>query len=410
MTRIPCFWIEPGVSNKANRHYCCGCSACEGVCANKAITMMPDQEGFLYPVVDNSLCVECGLCSSICPVSVSNAENMGFLKTLAGYTTNTELLNKCATGGVGTALALSIIRKGGVVFGVQYSESFKTTEYAMASTVEDILKFAGSKYIQTSKSEIFAKVKEQLVSGKLVLFTGCPCDIAGLKNYLKKDYERLFTCELICAGITSAKVLSDYWRYSEKKNGRVLMKINMRHKLRGWFITSLEETFSDGFKKYKNFYGTYLGHAFLTFPRPSCLHCQFRGTVSKADIKIGDFWGIKETDEFWNPYGTSVIFVRTKKGLDALNDLEEFKLFETSYQYAIAGNPSAIKNHGQYYVQLRDRFEHKYILEDKGLIAACKATASAGFWIKHFMPDSLHFRMKKMRHAFIDRKRRICQK
>ena len=402
MKHIKNFWSTTEISNKDNRHDCCGCSACESVCGKQAIVMKTDQEGFIYPVVNEELCVNCGLCLKVCPVSNPCKDTREYIKTFAGYSSNARLLDKCATGGIGTALSLSVIKEGGIVLGVQYAEDNKSVEYSVATTVDEVVKFAGSKYVQTCKLGVFKDVKQCLSAGKKVLFTGCPCDIAGLKNYLNKDYANLLTCELICAGITSAKVLHDYWSYSENHSKKRLLAVNMRHKLRGWFVTSLEETFSDGSKKYKNFYATYLGHAFLTFPRPSCLHCQYRGTSSMSDIKIGDFWGIKDSDEFWNPNGTSVIFVKTQKGLCALDKLEEFKLFETSYNYATKGNPSALKNHGAFYVSLREKFEQIYIQEGKGLIAACKATASKGFWIKHFVPDVFHTKMKKVLHAFID--------
>lgn len=404
MARVPNFWIEEGVSDKNSRQDCCGCTACENSCKKKAIAMKTDQEGFAYPAIDNNLCVDCGLCATVCPVSNPCDNNTDYIKVYAGYSTNSSLLNRCATGGVGTALALSVTNQNGIVFGVQYSENNKAVEYGIATTVDDVLKFAGSKYVQTCKHNVFNKVKEKLIAGKEVLFTGCPCDIAGLKKYLIKDYDNLLTCELICAGITSQKVLSDYWQYRERVCGKKLKQINMRHKLRGWFVTSLEEIFADGSKKYKNFYATYLGHAFLTFPRPSCLHCQYRGRISMADIKIGDFWGIKDTDDFWNPQGVSVIMVKTKKGLDALARLDEFKLFETSYGYATAGNPSAVSNHGKRYVRLRNKFGQIYIDDGKGLIPACKSTASKGFWVKHFTPDVFHPLMKKVMHKFIDSK------
>lgn len=405
MTHIQNVWANNTLTNKQNRSQCCGCSACESICKKKAISMKADKEGFLYPVVDVGKCVDCGLCTKVCPVVNECNNNNHYLKIYAGYTKDDVLLNQCATGGIGTALALYIVKKGGVVFGVQYSPDYKNVEYGIATTEEEVRRFCGSKYVQASKTGIFEKVKKCLNTGRFVLFTGCPCDVSGLKNYLRIDYKNLITCELICAGITSHKVLNDYRVWSESKNGKHIEKINMRHKLRGWFVTSLEETFNDNSKKYKNFYATYLGHAFLTFPRPSCLKCQYRGTVSQADIKIGDFWGIKDSDEFWNPNGVSVIFVNTQKGLDILKMLDDFALFETTYEYATKGNHSAVENHGEYYVRLRDKFEQLYIIEGKGLIPSCKATASNGFWVKHFVPDNFHTIMKKLYHAIIDKKR-----
>lgn len=402
MNHIPNFWLDNSI-NRENRQQCCGCTACEGVCGKKAITLQSDAEGFMYPIVDEEKCVDCGMCLKVCPVANKCDKTEPYLQTYVGYSTNHKVIKSCATGGIATTLSVDTIRKGGVVFGVKHSENYHEAEYCVARTEEELWAFRGSKYVQPKKTGIYKQVKEELIKEIPVLFIGCPCDIAALKRFLRKNYNNLLTCELFCAGITSDKVLKDYIEYREVKIKSKLVSLNFRCKDKGWFVGNIKEVYENGKVYYKNYYGTYLGYSFLTFKRPSCFNCQYKKTISYSDIKCGDFWGIKDSDPFWNPEGVSVILAKTQMGIEALEGLKDFKLYPVDYNRATANN-GGFNSTSSFLQNSRDMFEKLYITENRGLVAACKATASMSFWIKYYVPTKYHVFMKKIFHMIVDRK------
>ena len=405
MAHIHNFWDCDILTNKEKRKDCCGCTACESICGRKAILMKRDVEGFLYPQLDETKCVDCGLCVQVCPIINRCYEDSPYLETYAGYSVAQKVINNCATGGIATALSIETIRRKGVVFGVRYSKNHHEAEYSIAKNEKDLFDFCGSKYVQPSKTGIFQQVKEELLKNIPVLFVGCPCDVAALKRYLRKDYEKLLTCELFCAGITSDKVLKDYIKYREHKMRSKLISLNFRCKDKGWFIGNIKEIYENSKIYYKNYYGTYLGYSFLTFKRPSCFHCQYKKTITYCDIKCGDFWGIKDTDAFWNPKGVSVILAKTTKGVDALNQLTKFKLFPVEYDKATVNN-DGYNNTNSKFIKRRNKFENLYIKNNKDLVVSCRATAPINFWIKYFIPTQWHLIMKKIFHIIVDREKR----
>jgi hypothetical protein len=196
--------------------------------------------------------------------------------------------------------------------------------------------------------------------------------------------------------------LEEYKKYTEQKNGAKLVYINARSKKNGWFVPTLEERFDNGKTKKASFFGTYYGYGFQVYNRPSCFNCHFRDKSGVADFRVGDFWGIKESDEFWNKRGVCCVFVRSERGLSLTPRLAErgFKLFETDYDKATRNNSH--ENKAKKYVDLREKFST--VFAKKGLISACRATASKGFWVKHFVPTKMHFILKKIYHKFVDKR------
>lgn len=408
MKQISNFWIDDHSTDRSLRADCCGCSACDQICGHGAISMHRDDEGFFYPKVDETKCVGCTLCVKVCPIINSCQSKAPYLKTYAGYSLDEVIMRNSTSGGFVTTLSQLVIDRGGIVYGVRFDDSLTKTHYQIACTHDELRILAGSKYVQSDKEDTFTRVRADLREGKNVLFVGCPCDVAGLKRFLMKDYDNLLTCELVCMGVTSPKVASDYKAWSEKKNRSRLVEMNMRSKMKGWFVPHLEEHFANGKIKCNTLFGTYIGYGFQIFNRTSCFFCQYRDTTGVGDIRVGDFWGIKDSDEFWNPNGVSGIYVRTKKGLRAVHELltgYQFKLFETDYILATRSNMSSFRNKPKRYLDLRDKFAEVYIKEGRGLIAACKVTSSPGFWIKHYVPDVFHAFLKKMYHLITDKKR-----
>ena len=403
MTHIKDFWSAELVTNAENRHLCCGCSACESICGKKAISMRVDKEGFLYPTVDERLCVDCGMCVKVCPI-VNECNNTDpYLKSYGGYSKNERIINSCASGGVATALSLQIIKQGGVVYGVRFDESYSFSSYTRIDNEDDLWALCSSKYVQPAKSGIHAAIKADLCNGLKVLFIGCPCDVAGLKQYLRKDYDNLITCELFCAGITSSKILDEYRTLREKKIGSKLIAFNVRNKEKGWFVQHIKEEYLNGKVYFKNHFGTFLGYGFLTFRRPSCYHCQYKQSTTMCDIKVGDFWGIKDSDPYWNPKGVSVILAKTQKGIEALESLPDFLLCEIEHTKATINNAGFMGHPNEALLRRRERFAQVFIDQGKGLAAACKATAPKSFWVKYYVPTSFHTFMKKVFHFLVDK-------
>lgn len=240
MAHIENFWSDRTTTDKTLRKTCCGCTACESICSRIAISMQADKEGFMYPVVNDDLCVDCGLCLKVCPVSNECEDKKPYVKSYGGYSTNERVINSCASGGIATALSIDTIRKGGVVFGVRFNDAYNASEYCVVRTEDELWELCSSKYIQPSKSGIHKIVKEELTKGIPVLFVGCPCDVAALHLFLRKDYDNLLTCELFCAGITSTKVLGAYRMFREKKMGARLVAFNVRNKEKGWFVQRIK--------------------------------------------------------------------------------------------------------------------------------------------------------------------------
>ena len=404
MAHISNFWFKTGISNKVDRHDCCGCAVCESACGKGSISMQRDQEGFLYPVVDENTCIDCGLCTKVCPVTNKCEDDAPYIKSYGGYSLDSRVIDSCASGGIATALSIDTIRKGGVVFGVRFNEAYDGAEYSVARTEIDLWNFCSSKYIQPTKSGIHKSVKDELQKGIPVLFVGCPCDVAALKRFLRKEYDNLLTCELFCAGTTSKKVLDGYRELREKKMGAKLVSFNVRDKEKGWFVQHIKEVYSNGKVSFKNHFGTFLGYGFLTFRRPSCYHCQYKQNTTYCDVKVGDFWGIKASDPFWNPKGVSVILAKNQKGVDALEALKDFKLWEIEHTKATINNAGYLGKIPDNALAKRDAFEKIFITENKGLKAACTATAPKSFWVKYYIPTGFHTSMKKVFHMLIDKK------
>lgn len=403
MSSISNFWTSEIETNSGNRGNCCGCEGCEVACPKKAISMHYDKEGFLYPVINLESCIDCGKCTKVCPVK--NPPKQGVYQyTYAGYSKKSDLIEKCASGGTCTAISQYVIMNGGVVFGVRYQDDFIKSEYSKADKMEELDAFMTSKYVQSTKKLIYAEVKEELMAGRLVAFIGCPCDVSALYLYLEKEYKNLVTVELVCMGVTSYKVAEAYIKPRVEKWGKLRL-FNSKGKKYGWFVPCLEESYQKGKHMSNSYYGTYYGYAYTKFQRPSCAQCQYRGDFGRGDIRTGDFWGIKQSDVFFNPRGVSCIFSRTEKGNEILQELKnnDFLLKEVSYEKAsVNNNMQKSKNYTAEQYRKRERFVESFLT--KGLVTACRENASVEFWIKHYVPTCFANILKQIRHAVTDKK------
>ena len=343
----------------SNKSKCCGCTACVSICPKQCITMREDEEGFLYPMVDSSLCIDCNLCKKICP-ELHSKERREPLNVYAAKHKNEQVRLASSSGGIFTLLAERIIDENGVVFGARFNSNWNVI-HDYTETKKGLTAFRGSKYVQSYMGNCYQKVKFFLQQGRKVMFTGTPCQIAGLKNYLRKDYDNLLTVDVVCHGVPSPKVWRIYLNEIARKGGKnsvlfhpisekqEIKSINFRSKSTGWkkysFALTLSETTADEEKNTvllssifteNPYMNAFLSNLSL---RPSCYDCPAKSGKSGSDITIADFWGIEEVlPEFDDDKGISLILSYTEKGIYWLKGLN-CEYTKVDYQTAQKNNP-----------------------------------------------------------------------
>ena len=284
----------------------------------------------------------------------------------AGYVEDSQELLSCSSGGVATALARQMIRRGGYVAGVTYTPDFKEAVYAVTNRMEELEQFKGSKYCAVKMGSVYADVKALLDAHQPVLFIGLPCCVAGLRAYLKQDYDGLVTAELICHGPTPAKVHRQYVEHLEQRFDSRLTDFSVKRKKGAWTPGYLYAAFENGAVYEQPFYHTEYGYAFSTLAGKACYSCQFRGNNRTGDLMLGDFWGATEQDVFWNKEGVSAILVHTEKGKQLLLDTADLRLFDTTFQKIVEGNPNIIRPRSE----RANRAKFEQLLESRGLLYA----------------------------------------
>ena len=289
-----------------HRENCCGCAACEQVCPKRCITLKADSEGFWYPKVNAQICINCNLCEKVCPV-LNQDEERTPLKVYAAINKDESVRSKSASGGMFTIVAEEVLNKGGIVFGVLFDEKWNAV-FGYTETVEGLDALRKSKYVQAWVGNAYKKVKEFLEQGRLVLFTGTPCQIAGLKAYLRTDYENLFTIDLVCHGVPSNRMFQEYLRSEATKRGALIENLKFRDKDYGWGLNARlyyhvgEKTKSIVLPSYESsYYELFLKGEIY---RPNCYSCPYANEHRPGDLTIGDFWGIEdEHPNYLQPVG-----------------------------------------------------------------------------------------------------------
>lgn len=328
------------MNSPTTKEKCTGCAACFSACNQHAIRMATDSEGFLYPIIDEKKCTNCGLCKKVCPIDKERGYKSP-LECYAAYNPNEDIRYQSSSGGIFSMLAEQTINSGGIVFGAKFDKDWQVV-FGHTDNLEGISEFRGSKYVQASINDSFIHCKKILKEGQLVLFTGTPCQINGLKSYLQKDYNNLVTIAVICHGAPSPLVWNKYLSENYKDHIEI---INFRSKSNSWkkYQIKLIPIIDDVF--YKN---TYM-HLFLDnySLRPSCYNCQAKAGKINCDIVLGDFWGIeKQHPTFDDDKGCSAVIVNTEKGIDWVNRLTIIQrpvLFEDIAK----GNPALSKSVGK---------------------------------------------------------------
>ncbi len=349
---------------------CCGCHACATICAKHCITMQADEEGFLYPIVDEDACTDCGLCEKVCPV-INQSEPRKPLKVYAAKNKDEEIRRQSSSGGIFTLLAEKIINEGGVVFGARFDEEWNVI-HSWTDTIEGIAAFRGSKYVQSTIGDTYREAREFLKQGRKVLFSGTPCQIAGLKKYLRKDYDNLLTVDVVCHGVPSPLVWRKYLDETREqlrakrgigKNSvpssmdelPVITGISFRDKTNGWkkfgfrlryaASEAAENTVSaSAIKEEMEILQPFAENVFMQgflanlYLRPSCYACPTKQGKSHSDITIADFWGINNIDpSFDDDKGCGAVFINTEKGSN-IKPFDSTKHIEKTFQEVVKYN------------------------------------------------------------------------
>lgn len=359
----------------AEKAKCTGCGACKSVCHNNAIKMEPNKDtGFLYPVINDELCVECGLCKKSCPIL--REKNSDFQKEIfAAYSLNEGIRKNSSSGGVFSLLAEKVINNGGVIFGVSMSDDCRRAEHIAVYDFKDIEKLRGSKYLQSNTKNSYSEAKRLLNENKDVLFSGTPCQVAGLKSFLGKNYDNLITVDFICHGVPSPKAWNKYVDFRESQVIADAEKAFFRDKKYGWKKYSLKLEFSNHTQYIQPQYKDLYMRGFISdlYLRPSCFNCEYKGSNYKSDITLADFWGIDRVKPEWNDdKGVSLVVINSKAGKSAFNQIKGNIAFtEVDSEAAFASNPSYFKSVNKRYIYSKvfkdlssmpfDKFIEKYI-------------------------------------------------
>ena len=326
---------------------CCGCGACFDACAKKAIVWEPDYEGFFYPHVDTSKCVNCGLCNSVCPIENSdsvNEHNKGFTPIVIGcYHKDRDIQFTSTSGGAFWGLAEPWIERGGYVAGAIFTDDFKV-KHIVTNTIDGLKQIKGSKYAQSDCRGMYKEITKLLKNGERVLATGLPCQMAALRQYLRKDYDNLLIVDLICHSVTSQFVFGQYIDYLEKEYKSKVIKYHPKNKeYGGWHDFAFKATFENGNiyveKGTKDYFTEiFVGHDHI-LGRKTCYLCHYKHFPQPSDITIGDFWGIDKVDpQFDSPNGISKVIINNEKGKSYFETLDCFVCKEYDAKISVFDN------------------------------------------------------------------------
>lgn len=334
--------IEEMISTR--RADCTGCETCANICPKNCISMQRDEEGFAYPKINHEICISCGKCDKICPVLNFKPVMPDKLpEVFVAIHPDEKIRRHSSSGGTFTALSELILNTGGIIFGAGFDENWHVV-HTSAENFNELENLRGSKYVQSQIGDVYKRVKIELEKGRRVLFSGTPCQCAGLKNFLGKDYDNLLTVDIICHGVPSPKLWESYIEY--RAQGHDIARVNFRSKRHGWMGLHLELNFYDcgyydGFEQTDLYFKEFLNDLIL---RPSCHECKFKFPNGKADITIGDAWGVQNfAPKFFDNRGTSLVIVHTDKGKNFLSKANLIKQ-AVSFDVLPMNNPAYLNS------------------------------------------------------------------
>jgi coenzyme F420-reducing hydrogenase beta subunit len=374
--------------------------------------MKPNEKGFLYPVIDEHKCIHCGVCENICPANATENvnENQIDKKVFSAWIKDKKVRKESSSGGIFSAIADYVLNKGGVVFGARWTDDLSVVlDYC--TDRDGLRKFRGSKYVQARIEDNYKKAKEFLDDRKNVLFSGTPCQIAGLKSYLRKDYSNLITIDLICHGVPSPMVFKDYIQYMEKQHNDKVISVIFRYKKPAWSSCSVcikfEHTIYINSVQIDPYFIGFAGNFYL---RDSCLQCKYANLNRMGDITIADFWGYRASNWKMRDFdkGCSVIILNTQKGSDIFDNVSNNMIFEKkTIDDAIRGNTSLIKPYLK--AENSDKFWEDYLVsrdfetvsQRYFIPAKLGSRNTLGRWMNRYIflvPESVRNLIRRVRH------------
>lgn len=336
---------------------CCGCRACENACPHSALDMMADEEGFFYPV-KNDKCINCGLCEMVCPYNSMNVEKEKqnkdrehYPKTFAAYSIKDRIGS--SSGGIFYTLAKFVIENKGTVYGAAFDDDFQLRHVA-AHSIEELNPLRGSKYLQSSIGHVFSEVKQKLKNNEYVFFVGTPCQVAGLKSFLRKDYETLLTADLICHGTPSQWMFDQHKKYLEEKYQSKLTSYHFRDE-EMWGVCEICDFANPKTGKIKRVksptydLSPYLYSFMYAFDyRLSCYECPFAKVPRQGDITLGDYWGIhKVMPQMDTKHGISAILVNTPQGEMFWDAIKDYLVYNDSDYKSVGVENKNLLTHTQ---------------------------------------------------------------
>lgn len=370
--------------NVGNKVDCCGCEACYNACPSQSIKMNLDEEGFYYPQVNHDTCINCDLCERVCPIFnyEPRKKNENQEAYLLQHKDN-KICRESTAGGAFTGIASYVIQKGGIVFGVEITETYKV-RHTSVETIEELRKLRNSKYVQSRVGYSFNHVRNELKTGRVVCFSGTPCQIEGLRHFLGKDYENLILVDVVCRAVPSPGVWDKFVQYEIKQKGE-LSSVKFRDKALGYQYSTMELKTKDG-KVYRDgiecqpwlrmfFSGMII--------RPSCTDCRFRSRYRNSDFTIWDcFPSYKYNKNFDEEKGTTRVLIHSEKGRKILKEIKsQFLLCEVSCERAVQNvsemviSPSPHKNRSEFFSDFQ--------------------TSEMSLLIKKYFPVTLKLKLKK---------------
>lgn len=320
---------------------CCGCTACVAVCPKECIEMKEDSEGFLYPVVDKDNCVKCDFCEKVCPI-LNTSPEIPFEQTAYIVQNKDEkVLQESTSGGAFTVIAKYILKNNGIVFGVELGNDLVARHIYVENEIE-LSRFRNSKYVQSFVGGTFKQVKSFLDQGKFVCFSGTPCQIEGLKKYLRKDYEKLITVDVVCRAVPSPMIFHKYVEFQEKKISDKIKYVRFRDKHYGYKYSTMN-VITD--RNHGNYYQGVESDPWLRAffsnicDRPSCHHCHFRKQYRESDFSIWDCFQVgRFSKELDNDKGATRVLVHTDKGREIFDVIKsDFNYIQTTPEAIVAG-------------------------------------------------------------------------
>lgn len=361
-----------------NKSDCCGCNACTSACPVQCIVLRDDNEGFGYPNVDKERCINCSLCEKVCPTRVQRMLSLDKKpKTYAMVNKNDKVRWESSSGGVFSLLAEEVLKKEGIVVGAILSDDNKSVYHIAIEDIVDLYRIRGSKYVQSEIGDCYIHIKRYLEENRNVLFTGTPCQVAGLKSFLGREYDRLFCMDFVCHGVPSKMVWKKYVSFREKSAGGKVNHVHFRNKEIGWknfsilFEFSNLESYSEVFSK-DLFMQTFLNNISL---RPSCYNCKFKTKEHLSDVTVGDLWGVQHIlPEMDDDKGVSVVMIHSKNGGTAIESiLAKTRYKEIEYESILKYNSAMIKSVKRN--KNRDKFFEKMDVWDFDILVKKYATS-----------------------------------